>query len=182
MSYKSQPGGRRECSILFAALAFAVLGQGAVITDSTFFYEVLDADGQTPLCSSALGTCGAYESSVSFELRGKFSQAYFDPKSGRIVAEMGYAHEAGNFLETHSVRFTLQSKAAFKGTYVVGAPGDPEQPVAYEYALSFGPDTHLNVIQYEYNFWNSLFPLDGNFAIVSPTPGVPFVVDFGVSV
>ena len=85
------------------------------------------------------------------------------------MAEMGYAHEARNFLETHSVRFTLQSKAAFKGTYVVGAPGDPEQPVAYEYALSFSPDTHLNVIQYEYNFWNSLFPLDGNFAIVSPT-------------
>ena len=58
---------------------------------------------------------------------------------------MGYAHEAGNFLETHSVRFT-RARPRSKGTSVVG---DPEQPVAYEYALSFGPDTHLNVIQYE---------------------------------
>ena len=61
-----------KCRIFIAALALAMSGQGAVITDSiTFFYEVLDADGQTPLCSSALGTCGAYESSVSFELRGE---------------------------------------------------------------------------------------------------------------
>ena len=32
-----------------------------------FSTKFLDADGQTPLCSSALGACGAYESSVSFE-------------------------------------------------------------------------------------------------------------------
>ena len=98
------------------------------------------------------------------------------------MAEMVYAHEAGNFLETNSVRFTLQRKVAFNGTYVVGAPGDPQQTVFYEYSLSFSPDTHLNVIQYEPKFWNSLFPLDGNLAIFSPTPGVPYVVDFGVSV
>ena len=126
-----------KCRIFIAALALAMSGQGAVLTDSiTFFYEVLDADGQTPLCSSALGTCGAYESSVSFELRGEFSHVVFDPQSGRIVAEMGYAHEAGNFLETNSVRFALQGKAAFRGTYVVGTLDDPQQPVAYEYALS----------------------------------------------
>ena len=94
---------------------------------------------------------------------------------------MGYAHEAGNFLETHSVRFTLQSKAAFKGTMLSALRVIRRSLSPMSTLVSLGPDTHLNVIQYEYNFWNSLFPLDSNFAIVSLTPGV-LVVDFGVSV
>ena len=38
------------------------------------------------------------------------------------------------------------------------------------------------MIQYEFHFWNSLFPLDGNFANLFPYPGSSLVVDFGVSI
>ena len=74
--------------IFVAALAFAVAfnvsGQGAVITDSsTFFYEVLDTDNATPLCSSALGTCGAYDAGVRWEFHDGSGQPAFNPELSR---------------------------------------------------------------------------------------------------
>ena len=126
--------------IFVAALAFAVAfnvsGQGAVITDSsTFFYEVLDTDNATPLCSSALGTCGAYDAGVRWEFHDGSGQPAFDPQSGAFSVWILSTFVADNFLETNSVRFTYRRSLEFDGTYVAGALGDPPQTTSYTYSF-----------------------------------------------
>lgn len=63
--------------------------------------------------------------------------------------------------------------------------GDPPQTTSYTYSFFSDPDGPRGL--YETNGWNSLFPLVRTgigeaFADFTPTPGVPFRVNFGVSV